>query len=142
MPRQLTTRRREKPASKTKRSRVVIAVAALAVAASVALFIFASMRSDSESQSTGTALKKPSVASDERARQVSYEVVNSYAHDSTSFTQGLLWHDGGFYESTGQYGQSKLRRLELPSGKVLKEISLTPELFGEGLALVDGRLIQ
>jgi glutamine cyclotransferase len=142
MPRKLTTRRREKPGSKIKRSRVVIAVAAIAVAASAALLMFASMRSGPESQSNGTAVSKSTVASDERARQVSYEVVNSYAHDSTSFTQGLLWHDGGFYESTGQYGQSKLRRLEFPSGKVLKEISLTPELFGEGLALVDRRLIQ
>jgi len=121
---------------------VVIAVAALALAASAALFIFASMRSGPESQSNGTTVNETTTASDERARQDSYEVVNSYAHDSTSFTQGLLWHDGGFYESTGQYGQSKLRRLEFPSGKVLKEISLTPELFGEGLALVDGRLIQ
>jgi glutamine cyclotransferase len=142
MPRKLTTRRGEKPVSKIKRSRVVIAGAALAVVAGAALLIFALVRSGSETQSTATAINQPPMASDERARQVSYEVVNSYAHDSTSFTQGLLWHDGGFYESTGQYGQSKLRRLEFPSGKVLKEISLTPELFGEGLALVDGRLIQ
>jgi glutamine cyclotransferase len=142
MSRKLTRRRGEKPGSKRKRSRVVIAVAALAVAVSAALLIFASLRSGSESQSNGTAVNKPTTASDERARQVSYEVVNSSAHDSTSFTQGLLWHDGGFYESTGQYGQSKLRRLEFPSGRALKEISLTPELFGEGLALVDGRLIQ
>ena len=142
MPRKLTTRRGEKPGSKSKRSRVVIAVADLAVAASAALLMFALMRSGSESQSNGTAVNKSTAASDERARRVSYEVVNSYAHDSTSFTQGLLWHDGGFYESTGQYGHSKLRRLEFPSGKVLKETSLSPELFGEGLALVDSRLIQ
>jgi len=134
--------RDEKSGSKRKRSRVVISVAALAVAASAALLIGALMRSGSESQSNGTAVDKPTTTSDQRARQVSYEVINSYAHDSTSFTQGLLWQEGGFYESTGQYGQSKLRRLEFPSGKVLKEISLTPELFGEGLALVERRLIQ
>ena len=134
--------RDEKSGSKRKRSRVVISVAALAVAASAALLIGALMRSGSESQSNGTVVDKPTTTSDQRARQVSYEVINSYAHDSTSFTQGLLWQEGGFYESTGQYGQSKLRRLEFPSGKVLKEISLTPELFGEGLALVERRLIQ
>jgi glutaminyl-peptide cyclotransferase len=142
MSRKSTRRRGEKPDAKSKRSRVAIAVAAIAIAASAAVLMFALMRSGPESQSNGTAINKPPTASDERARQFSYEVVNSYAHDSTSFTQGLLWHNGGFYESTGQYGQSKLRRLEFPSGKVLKEISLTPELFGEGLALVDGRLIQ
>jgi len=68
--------------------------------------------------------------------------VNSYPHDPTSFTQGLLWREGGFFESTGQYGQSKVRRLEFPSGRVLNEIKLAPELFGEGLALVGDRLVQ
>ena len=133
--------RDEKPGSKSKSSRVVIAGAALAVAVA-ALLIFASMRSASKDQSNVPVVNKPIAAPDGRARQIAYEVVNSYPHDPASFTQGLLWRDGGFYESTGQYGQSKLRRLEFPSGRVLKEISLSPELFGEGLALVDSRLIQ
>lgn len=133
--------RDERPRSKSKSSRVVIAGVALAVAVA-ALLIFTSMHSGPEDQSNVPAVNKPITASDGRARQVAYEVVTSYPHDPTSFTQGLLWRDGGFYESTGQYGQSKLRRLEFPSGRVLKEISLSPELFGEGLALVDGRLIQ
>lgn len=132
----------EKPGSKRKSSRIVIASAALAVAVSAALLIFASMRSGPEDQSNIPAINKPITASDGQARQVAYAVVNSYPHDPTSFTQGLLWHDGEFYESTGQYGQSKLRSLEFPSGKVVKEISLSPEVFGEGLALVASRLIQ
>ncbi len=142
MSRKRARRPNEKPGSKRKSSRVVIAGAALAVAVSAALLIFTSMHSGPEDQSNVPAVNKPITASDGRARQVAYEVVNSYPHDPTSFTQGLLWRDGGFYESTGQYGQSKLRRLEFPSGRVLKEISLSPELFGEGLALVDSRLIQ
>jgi len=133
---------KEKPAFKRKPSRPVIAGAALAVAVSAALLIFASMRSDPEDQSNVAAVNRPTTASDGRARQAAYGVVNSYPHDPTSFTQGLLWHDGGFYESTGQYGQSKLRRLEFPSGRVLRETSLSAELFGEGLALIDSRLIQ
>ena len=56
--------------------------------------------------------------------------------------QGLVWHDGGFYESTGQYGASSLRRVEFPSGKVIKQVKLAPDLFGEGLALVGDRLVQ
>ncbi len=142
MSRKRARSRDEKPGSKRKSSRVVIAGAALAVAVSAALLIFTLMRSGPEDQSIVPAVNKPITASDLRARQVAYEVVNSYPHDPASFTQGLLWHDGGFYESTGQYGQSKLRSLEFPSGRVLKEITLSPELFGEGLALVDGRLIQ
>lgn len=131
-----------KAPAKRKTSKVVIAGAVLAVAASAGFLIFASMRSEPVGQSDGVGVNKPIAASDGRAQQISYEVVNSYPHDPASFTQGLLWRGGGFYESTGQYGQSKLRRLEFPSGKVLKEISLPPELFGEGLALVEGRLIQ
>jgi glutamine cyclotransferase len=69
-------------------------------------------------------------------------VVNSYHHDPTAFLQGLVWHDGGFYESTGLPGQSTLRRVKFPSGQVTKSISLAPELFGEGLAMVGDELIQ
>jgi glutamine cyclotransferase len=76
------------------------------------------------------------------ARRLDYEVVNSYPHDPAAFLQGLLWYQGGFYESTGLYGQSTLRRVEFPSGKILKSISLPAELFGEGLALVGDRLVQ
>jgi glutaminyl-peptide cyclotransferase len=127
---------------KRKVSRNMIIAAASLVAAIGALLIFASMRSNPAEISNATTGAGESATSGERARQASYEVVNSYPHDPTSFTQGLLWQNGGFYESTGLYGQSKLRRLEFPSGRVLKESGLQTDLFGEGLALVDSRLIQ
>jgi glutaminyl-peptide cyclotransferase len=76
------------------------------------------------------------------ARQLDYEVVNSYPHDPKAFLQGLLWYEGDFYESTGLCGQSTLRRVEFSTGKILKSSSLSSELFGEGLALADNRLIQ
>ncbi|MEW6207989.1 MAG: glutaminyl-peptide cyclotransferase [Acidobacteriota bacterium] len=76
------------------------------------------------------------------AKEVSYEVVASYPHDQKAFLQGLVWHDGVFYESTGQFGQSSLRRVEFPSGKVVRKIDLADEYFGEGLAMVGDRLIQ
>ena len=63
-------------------------------------------------------------------------------HDPEAFTQGLLWHEGKLYESTGQYGSSSLRRIDPTSGKVEKSVELAPELFGEGLALVGDRLMQ
>lgn len=71
-----------------------------------------------------------------------FEVVGSYPHDPQAFLQGLVWHDGGFYESTGLYGQSTLRRVAFPSGDVVKSVPLDREFFGEGLALVGDRLIQ
>jgi glutamine cyclotransferase len=63
-------------------------------------------------------------------------------HDPGAFTQGLLWGDGRLYESTGEYGKSSLRRVDPATGRIEKEVSLPPDLFGEGLALVDDRLIQ
>jgi glutaminyl-peptide cyclotransferase len=69
-------------------------------------------------------------------------VLAVHPHDTTSFTQGLVWHDGSLYESTGQYGASRLRRVDPASGEVLQEEALPPELFGEGLARVEDRLIQ
>ena len=126
---------------KRRFSSSAIIVAALVVAAIGALLMFSSMRTNpAETSGRTTVAGEP--ASGERARPAYYDVVNSYPHDPTSFTQGLLWQNGGFYESTGLYGQSKLRRLEFPSGRVLKETGLQTDLFGEGLTLVDGRLIQ
>ncbi len=88
------------------------------------------------------AEKKPTDTNAMAAKKVEYEIVNSYPHDPKAFLQGLVWYDGGFYESTGQYGLSTLRRVEFPSGKVLKSKRLAPDFFGEGLALVGNRLFQ
>lgn len=71
-----------------------------------------------------------------------YEVVASYPHDPNAFLQGLVWHDGGFYESTGLYGQSSLRRVAFPSGEVTQQVALPSQYFGEGLAMVGERLYQ
>ena len=69
-------------------------------------------------------------------------VLRRYPHDANAFTQGLIWHHDVLYESTGQYGQSSLRRVKLEDGKVLAERKLDRRLFGEGLARVDERLVQ
>jgi glutaminyl-peptide cyclotransferase len=71
-----------------------------------------------------------------------YEVVKSYPHDAKAFTQGLVFHQGVFYESTGLNGLSSLRRVEVETGKVLKKIDVPNQFFAEGLALLNGRLYQ
>jgi len=70
------------------------------------------------------------------------EVVASYPHDAGAFTEGLLWHRGRLYESTGMYGTSSLREVDLASGRVLRRRDLEPQQFGEGLALAGGELFQ
>lgn len=64
------------------------------------------------------------------------EVVAAYPHDEAAFTQGLLWHDGALYESTGREGQSVVRKVDLTTGEVLLESAIPADQFGEGLALV------
>jgi glutamine cyclotransferase len=78
----------------------------------------------------------------EGASAPAYEVTARFPHDSTSYTQGLVWADSILYESTGRYGYSELRRVDLRSGRVLASRSLAANRFGEGLALVKGRLFQ
>ena len=70
------------------------------------------------------------------------DVLQSYPHDAGAFTQGLLLHDGRLYESTGLYGRSSLRQVELATGKVLRQVDLPSNQFGEGLALAGDTLVQ
>lgn len=72
----------------------------------------------------------------------SFEITDRLPHDPTAYTQGLLWADGVLFESTGQYGHSEVRRVDLRSGRVLASRALPANRFGEGLALVKGRLYQ
>lgn len=71
-----------------------------------------------------------------------YEIVNTYPHDTSAYTQGLIWHDGALYESVGQYGRSNLRKVELESGKVLRRAEVPEEFFAEGMTLLKGKLFQ
>lgn len=64
----------------------------------------------------------------------SFEVVATYPHDTKAFTQGLFYQDGVLYESTGQYGESSLRRVDLETGEVLARADLEARYFGEGIA--------
>jgi glutaminyl-peptide cyclotransferase len=72
----------------------------------------------------------------------SYRIINSYPHDIRAYTQGLVYEGGYLYESTGQYGQSTLRKVDLETGAVLRSLNLDRDLFGEGLCVHDGRLYQ
>lgn len=70
------------------------------------------------------------------------EVIAELPHDPEAYTQGLEVRDGRMYESTGLRGRSTLREVDMSNGEVLRRVDLTPPLFGEGIALVDDRIIQ
>lgn len=71
-----------------------------------------------------------------------YEIVASYPHDPKAYTQGLVFRDGLFYESTGQYDQSTLRKVEFKKGKVKKKIDVPGQYFAEGVTIFNSKIYQ
>jgi glutaminyl-peptide cyclotransferase len=100
----------------------------------------------SSAQRTPTPPPEPEVTPEATAEVVVEllvpTVLNRYPHDSDSFTQGLVLHEGVFYESAGLYGESDVREVEIETGAVLRQVPVDDAYFAEGLALVDDWLIQ
>ena len=67
-------------------------------------------------------------------------IVNVFPHDPGAFTEGLFYRDGTLYESTGYEGESTIRQVRLADGKVLRSLTIPPDLFGEGI-VDDGKEI-
>ncbi|HEX6904466.1 MAG TPA: glutaminyl-peptide cyclotransferase [Thermoanaerobaculia bacterium] len=88
-------------------------------------------------QAQAAAAKTPGAP--ERLR---VKVLSVRPHDRAAYTQGLLVHDGALYESTGLYGSSSVRQVDPATGEVKRSRAVPQEYFAEGLALVDGKLIQ
>ena len=70
------------------------------------------------------------------------KIVHTYPHDPKAFTQGLAYHDNFLYESTGHWGQSSIRKVDLATGQVLKNHPLDDRYFGEGITFWQDKLIQ
>lgn len=71
-----------------------------------------------------------------------YQVIRTYPHDTASYTQGLEFHQGSLYESSGKYGSSNLRKVDLETGKVLLQTNLRADQFAEGITVVGNKIIQ
>jgi glutamine cyclotransferase len=71
-----------------------------------------------------------------------YRIIRSYPHDRQAFTQGLAYADQVFYEGTGLYGRSSLRKVDPASGKVQKQVNLSSHYFGEGITVFGDRIAQ
>lgn len=113
-------------------------LATLAVAGALLLFVAVACGGETGSpptDGTETPMEPP-------APVASVEQVRSYPHDSTAFTQGLVWRNGRLYESTGRYGESTLRIVELETGRVLQRAALGQQYFAEGLTAVGDSLYQ
>jgi glutamine cyclotransferase len=71
-----------------------------------------------------------------------YQVVHTYPHDRNAFTEGLEYHDGFLYESTGLNRRSSLRKVKLETGEVVQSIPLSDQYFGEGITIVGNEIVQ
>jgi len=99
----------------------------------------ASIYKDGASENTSTNIV---IVAAKMPEQYSFSVVNTYPHDTHAYTQGLEFLDGFLYESTGQNGESSLRKVELKTGKILKKVDLPTKYFGEGMTIVGNKIIQ
>lgn len=71
-----------------------------------------------------------------------YDIQNTYPHNTDDYTQGLLIKDGSLFESTGQRGKSTLKKKNLATGEEEKVVNLDSDIFGEGLAVLNNEFYQ
>lgn len=94
---------------------------------------------NNEKQTVSTTV---TILNSETPKIYTYKIINEYPHDITSYTQGLEFFNDTLYESTGQKKESKLRKVDYKTGKVIKNINLADEYFGEGLTILNNKVYQ
>ncbi len=89
-----------------------------------------------------TVTKNIIILNNEVPKIYTYKILNEYPHDITSYTQGLEFFNDTLYESTGQYKESKLKKVNYKTGEIYKSIGLADEYFGEGLTILNNKIYQ
>ncbi len=74
--------------------------------------------------------------------EYTFKILRTFPHDPNAFTQGLAYRDGFLYEGTGLNGRSSLRKVRLETGEVVQKLDISPEFFGEGIALLKDKIVQ
>jgi glutamine cyclotransferase len=95
--------------------------------------------SKTNSYSTSMVLQ---ILSDTKPVEYGYKIIKVYPHSRNSYTQGLIYENGYFYESCGEYGESALKKTKLETGEIVMSNNMEQNYFGEGLAQYDGKLYQ
>ena len=110
-----------------------VSIAALIIGAAIVMLL----------NLTGTPTLEPAVPlSPDPAPIRKYDVVAEHPHDPQALTQGLIYTAGFLYESIGGQGQSSIRKVELETGRVIKQHAVDSRFLGEGLTEWRGQLIQ
>lgn len=82
------------------------------------------------------------LSSDVVPEKLNYTILNKYSRPENHFTQGLVYHNGFIYEGTGNWGRSALYQSELKTGKPVRELKLPADVFGEGIAILNNKIVQ
>lgn len=90
----------------------------------------------------GIASRNFVIVSDLKPEFLKFKIVSTYPHGKKSFTQGLVYDDGFLYESTGGFGTSQIKKIDIQTGKVLKKYSNSNKYFGEGITLLEDKIYQ
>jgi glutamine cyclotransferase len=94
-----------------------------------------------EGEST-TITENITILNNQSPKIFTFNIINEYPHDITSYTQGLEFYNGELFEGTGQFRASKLRKLDYKTGEVLKNIDLADQYFGEGITVLNDKIYQ
>jgi glutaminyl-peptide cyclotransferase len=113
------------------------------VATSLALLCGCGKRTDaSTAQPASANIATPPPSNDAELPNYTLQAVAVYPHDSTAFTQGLVYLKGVLFETTGLNGRSSLRKVDLPTGRVLQISNLSSQYFGEGMTVIGDKIFQ
>jgi glutamine cyclotransferase len=74
--------------------------------------------------------------------EYTFRIIHTFPHDTSAYTQGLVYHNGFLYEGTGLNGRSSLRKVRLETGEVVQSVKLAQEYFGEGITLFRNEIVQ
>ena len=86
------------------------------------------------------SLLAASCAPSQKVVRYTLKVEQEYPHDTLSYTQGLFFDGDRLFESAGQYGESRLREVDLATGTSLRELALEKKIFAEGSCAIDDDL--
>ncbi len=89
-----------------------------------------------------TRTKTVKTLSDTETKIYNYKIINTYPHSNDYYTQGLEYHNGFLYEGTGEYGKSRLEKVDLKTGNALRTYHMPDKYFGEGITILNDKIYQ
>ena len=101
-------------------------------------FTFIGCNSNAESDN----IEQNKVQAIQEPTNIPFQVLNIFPHDTSSYTQGLIWHEGKLWEGTGWETESKLLLTDLKTGKAIKSVKLPDNEFGEGITILNKKIYQ